>query len=99
MRSAHNWIEYEKLDAEFHDVVASASGNSLLHELHKIVNGVRLVVVWRRLDTSQVVPPKDYHSFDEHDAIVSALERRASGEARKAMQAHLQTTLNAMTSE
>ncbi|WP_153768994.1 FCD domain-containing protein [Labrenzia sp. CE80] len=99
MKSSRNWTEYEKLDAAFHDVVASASGNSLLHELFKIVNGVRLVVVWRRLDTSQTVPPSDYHSFDEHDAIVSALERRASGDARKAMQSHLQTTLNAMTSE
>ncbi len=46
-----------------------------------------------------MIPPADYHSFDEHDAIVSALERRASGEARKAMQSHLQVTLATMTSD
>ena len=48
MRKATSWRSYEELDSEFHDIIAQASGNSLLHELHKILNGVRIVVVWRR---------------------------------------------------
>ena len=97
MRSAASWRSYEDMDSEFHDIIADASGNSLLHELHKILNGVRLVVVWRRLSTPEVGPDPNYHSFDEHDAIVSALEGREGKLASKAMQSHLQSTLSTMT--
>ena len=98
MRAAPSWARYEKLDSAFHDLIAQASGNGLLYEVHKIINGVRLVVVWRRLDTSQVAPPPDYHSFDEHDEIAAALERRDSAAAHRAMHAHLNATLASMTS-
>lgn len=96
MRSAANWHVYEGLDSAFHDVIAEASGNSLLHALHKIMNGVRLVVVWRQLNTPEIRPPVDYHSFQEHDAIIEALELRAGNDAQRAMRAHLQSTLAAM---
>lgn len=96
MRGAVSWLAYEEMDAEFHDILAEASGNSLLHALHKIMNGVRFVVVWRRLNTPEVAPDPAYHSFDEHDAIVAALEARDGGRAYKAMQAHLQSTLSTM---
>lgn len=97
MRSATSWHTYEEMDSEFHDILAEASGNSLLHALHKILNGVRIVVVWRRLDTPETAPGSDYHSFDEHDAIIAALEKRSGSEAFKAMKAHLQSTLSTMT--
>jgi DNA-binding FadR family transcriptional regulator len=97
MRTSPSWHIYEELDSEFHDIIARASGNSLLHELHKILNGVRIVVVWRRLDTPEKAPDLDYHSFDEHDTIVEALEKRSGSEASKAMQKHLQSTLSTMT--
>lgn len=97
MRAAGSWQAYEDMDSEFHDIIAEASGNSLLHELHKIMNGVRLVVVWRRLNTPEAGPSPDYHSFDEHDAIVAALDGREGKAASKAMQAHLQSTLSTMT--
>ena len=97
MRSAASWLAYEELDSQFHDILAEGSGNSLLHELHKIMNGVRFVVVWRRLNTPEIAPGPDYHSFDEHDAIVAALEERDGNRAYKAMQTHLQSTLSTMT--
>ncbi len=97
MRSATSWQAYEELDSEFHELLATAAGNSLLHALHSIMNGVRFVVVWRRLDTPMSAPPDDYHSFDEHDAIVTALENRSGSEAYKAMHSHLQSTLSTMT--
>jgi DNA-binding FadR family transcriptional regulator len=94
MKSAGSWSRYEKLDSEFHDLIAQASGNSLLHEVHNVINQVRLVVVWRRLHTPQESPPKDYHSFAEHEKIVTALEQRDSSGAKKAMRRHLTSTLN-----
>lgn len=99
MRAAPSWLAYEEMDSEFHDILAEASGNSLLHALHKILNGVRFVVVWRRLSTPSVAPSPDYHSFDEHDAIVSALEDRDGARAYKAMKAHLQSTLSTMSED
>ena len=97
MRSATSWKAYEEMDSSFHDLLAAASGNALLHELHKILNGVRFVVVWRRLDTPEAGPPDDYHSFGEHDTIVDALEQRSGTDAYNAMQAHLRSTLSTMT--
>lgn len=97
MRQATSWTGYEELDASFHDLIAEAGGNSLLHAVHKIVNGVRMVVVWRRLSTPDAAPAPDYHSFTEHDAIIEALENREGLMAQKAMRGHLQATLASMT--
>ena len=97
MRKTTSWSNYETLDGVFHETIADASGNSLLQAVHKIINGVRLVVVWRRLNTSEPGPSDDYHSFAEHDAIIDALDRRMGSDAYRAMQAHLEGTLASMT--
>ncbi|MCF2905568.1 FCD domain-containing protein [Octadecabacter sp. CECT 8868] len=97
MREATNWKAYENLDRDFHELIAAASGNTLLEALHKMLNGVRLIVVWRRLDTSDLGPDTSYHSFDEHDAIVTALEARDAVAAGSAMRRHLETTRAMMT--
>lgn len=91
MRKAQNWQEYEDLDARFHELIAVASGNPLLVELHRIVNAVRLSVVWSVLEIPQGGPPDDYHSFAEHDEIISALEKRDRNAARDAMRNHLKS--------
>ena len=91
MRDAADWLEYEELDSQLHELIASASENPLLTELHRIVNAVRVSVVWSRLELPQDGPPTDYHSFAEHDAIISALERRDGRAARDAMRAHLKS--------
>ncbi|MBB5720802.1 DNA-binding FadR family transcriptional regulator [Loktanella ponticola] len=97
MRDASTWARYEELDGAFHEMIADAAGNTLLQAVHKIINRVRLVVVWRKIDTTAPGPTAGYHSFAEHDAIVDALERRKGGDAAAAMQAHLDSTLAAMT--
>lgn len=91
MRQASDWAEYEQLDARLHELIAVASGNPLLAELHRIVNAVRVSVVWSRLELPQNGPPADYHSFAEHDAIIEALERRDRWAAHAAMRAHLKS--------
>lgn len=91
MRRADNWAEYEQLDARLHELIAVASGNPLLAELHRIVNAVRVSVVWGRLEIPAGGPPADYHSFAEHDAIIEALESRDRVAAHGAMRAHLKS--------
>ena len=91
MRAATSWSSYEELDFAFHTEIAEAAGNTLLSELHWLVNKVRVSVVWERLDVPEGGPPSDYHSFAEHEAIVKALERRDSAGAKAAMRAHLKS--------
>lgn len=91
MRRAASWEEYEDLDARLHELIAIASGNPLLVELHQIVNAVRLSVVWSVLQVPQGGPPDDYNSFAEHDEIISALEKRDRRAARTAMRTHLKS--------
>lgn len=91
MRAASNWAEYESLDTRLHELIAIASRNPLLVELHRIVNAVRVSVVWSNLQIPEHGPPKDYHSFAEHDAIIDALESRDRRAAHAAMRAHLKS--------
>lgn len=91
MRDADNWAQYEELDARLHELIATATGNPLLVELHRIVNSVRLSVVWSKLELPEVGPPADYHSFAEHDEIITALEKRDRWAAHAAMRTHLKS--------
>ena len=91
MRKAADWAEYEQLDARLHELIAVASGNPLLAELHRIVNAVRVKVVWSKLELPRGGPPTDYHSFAEHDEIIEALERRDRLAAHAAMRNHLKS--------
>lgn len=98
MQNATSWSAYEALDHDFHNAVAAASGNAILQALFEILNGVRQVVVWRKLAPTDRGPDPDYHSFTEHDAILSAMENRDSVAASAAMTTHLNSTLLALTS-
>lgn len=96
MRAATSWSAYETLDHDFHRAIAAASGNTLLQALFDILNGVRQVVVWRKLAPSDKGPEPDYHSFNEHHAILSALFARDGPAAATAMAAHLNATLSTL---
>lgn len=98
MQNTTSWSAYEALDHDFHNAVAAASGNGILQALFEILNGVRQVVVWRKLAPTDRGPDPDYHSFTEHDAILSAMENRDSVAAAAAMTTHLNSTLLALTS-
>ncbi len=92
MRRATSWPAYQQLDVQFHTALAQAAGNSLLTELHGLVNEVRRSVVWGGLAKRTLGPPKDYHSFGEHEAIVLAIENRDRAGAMDAMRRHLNAT-------
>ncbi|WP_315838418.1 FadR/GntR family transcriptional regulator [Bradyrhizobium prioriisuperbiae] len=92
MRHAKTWEAYEQYDGRLHCLIAEAAGNKLLAAVHGIVNDVRRAVVWKWLDTRPSGPPPDYSSFDEHDAIIGAIEKRDRAGAMDAMRRHLRTT-------
>ena len=99
MRRVSAWPEYQQLDVRFHTVLAEAAGNSLLAEIHGFVNNVRRSVVWGGLAKRTLGPPKDYHSFAEHEAILAAVESRDRAAAVDAMRRHLQSTSNDLMGE
>lgn len=99
MRGAATWADYERLDKDFHALIAQASGNALLTDLHRIVNAVRASVVWGKLQIPPEGPPADYHSFGEHEEIVDAIRRHDRALAHAAMRRHLKAILAAMIFE
>jgi DNA-binding FadR family transcriptional regulator len=99
MRASRTWSEYEDLDWRFHNLLAEASGNNLLVEIQRLVNGVRRAVVWGHLAKRPVGPSPDYHSFAEHDALTEAIANRDRRGAAEAMRLHLNSTASTMLDE
>ena len=89
MRQAETWDIYANLDWRFHNLIAEGTGNVLLMEIQRLLNDVRRYVVWSNLEKQVAGPPADYHSFEEHENIVDAIEQRDSAGAMQAMLNHL----------
>lgn len=89
MRQAKTWDVYAELDWRFHNLLAEATGNVVLVEIQRLVNGVRRYVVWGNLIKRPVGPARDYHSFMEHEQIVEAIANRDGEAAHRAMLDHL----------
>ena len=90
-RAAETWRQYEALDTAFHRAIARAGDNSLMLAIFDTLNTVRRSVVWGRLRVIPDRPPKDHHSFAEHEAIVTAIKTRDISAAGAAMFTHVQT--------
>jgi DNA-binding FadR family transcriptional regulator len=89
-RAAQTWRQYEAWDNRLHRVIAESTQNSLLLALLDTLNAVRRAVVWGRLRVDKVKPAPTHHSFDDHEAIVAAIEDRDLNRAATAMRAHLE---------
>lgn len=89
MRGADTWEEYAELDWQFHNLIAEATGNVLLIEFQRLLNGVRRYVLWGNLMKEKHGPNRDYHSFEEHERIVEAISARNPKAAIMAMRNHL----------
>jgi DNA-binding FadR family transcriptional regulator len=89
-RAAQTWRQYEAWDNRLHRVIAESTQNSLLLALLDTLNAVRRAVVWGRLRVDKVKPAANHHSFDDHEAIVAAIEDRDMDRAAAAMRAHLE---------
>lgn len=95
-RSATSWRQYEAADNELHRLVAEATENRLLLALFDALNAVRRTVVWGMLRSGNQKPPPNHHSFEEHDLLIDAIERRDLDTAGKAMFNHLQVVQQKM---
>jgi DNA-binding FadR family transcriptional regulator len=80
-------------DVAFHDAVANASGSpllaDLLHELHETMNESRHATLRP--------PGRPAESANEHDAIITAIERADPRAARAAVAAHLESVRTSLT--
>jgi GntR family transcriptional regulator, transcriptional repressor for pyruvate dehydrogenase complex len=88
-KRAKSWRHYENWDNSLHTAIARATGNSLVLALFGAMNTVRRAVVWGQLRPNIVKPPRNHHSFAEHEGIVQAIEDRDLEEAAGAMSRHL----------
>ena len=89
-RAAQTWRQYEAWDNRLHRVIAESTQNALLLALLDTLNAVRRAVVWGRLRVEKVKPAPNHHSFEDHEAIVAAIEDRDVDRAAAAMRAHLE---------
>ena len=90
-RRARTWREYETLDNMLHRAIAEAAQNTPLVAMFDQLNALRRTVVWGRLRQRAEQPPRDHHSFAEHDSIVEAIEQRDADRAQAEMRRHLQS--------
>jgi GntR family transcriptional regulator, uxu operon transcriptional repressor len=87
-RAAPDWRSYEAWDNKFHLAVARATHNKLLFHLFETLNVVRRSIVWNQ-PRATAGPGADHFSFDQHDAIVAAIEAQDPATAATAMRDHL----------
>ena len=89
-RAAADWRGYEAWDNKFHHAVAKATHNKLLLFLFDTLNVVRRSIVWTQVRTTQG-PTPTHASFDEHDAILDAIEAHDPAGAAARMRDHLRS--------
>lgn len=87
-RQATDWRSYEAADNNMHQGIAQATHNKLLVYLFDTLNVVRRSTVWGQLRTGKL-PPSNHGSFDEHDAILAAIEAHDGNLAALRMRNHL----------
>jgi DNA-binding FadR family transcriptional regulator len=95
-REANTWREYEALDNQFHRLIAEATQNTPLVAMFEQLNALRRTIVWGRLRERSDHPPKDHHSFDEHDSILDAIENRDASLSESGMRQHLQSVTSSL---
>ncbi len=98
-RAASTWDTYESEDDLFHRTLAEASDNMLLLSLFDQLNEVRRAVAWGNVERKTGRPSPDHPSFDQHDAIAAAVERRDPHAAYEAMRAHLRSVSSRLFGE
>ncbi|NRA18347.1 MAG: FadR family transcriptional regulator [Oceanospirillaceae bacterium] len=94
-----SWREYETLDNQFHRLFAEASQNTALLAMFDQLNALRRTVVWGRLRQRPDHPPKDHHSFGEHQALIEAVKNRDGDQAQTLMHQHLQSVTSKLFPE
>jgi DNA-binding FadR family transcriptional regulator len=95
-RQATSWRQYETLDNQFHSLITEATQNTPLIAMYDQLNALRRTIVWGRLRRRHEQPPEDHHSFDEHEAILDAIEQRDTDAALTNMKIHLKSVSSSL---
>jgi DNA-binding FadR family transcriptional regulator len=89
--AARSWREFERWDAEFHEALASATKNHALIDILRSINQLRGDPVWGELKKKSLTKVRRAVYERQHRAILTALTRRESETACKAIRHHLLT--------
>jgi len=89
MRTTTDWSVWAICDAQFHRLIAVASGNTLMLAMFDMMQAGRNKQVWGRLGTSKIRDARRGQILAEHSAIVTALRDRDPEAAAAAASAHL----------
>ena len=82
---------YDKWDGTLHQAVAEATQNALLIALYEVINSLRSLYVWERLQTAALTRKRWHLYGKQHRAFVEAIAGRDPAAAERHMRQHLET--------
>ncbi|SNT74038.1 FadR/GntR family transcriptional regulator [Paracoccus seriniphilus] len=85
----HNVPAFDAADAEFHALIAAASGNSVIEAYAVHLWWMRNSALWSRWYDQTRNPENRRRTIDDHQRIFRALQNRRPEAARTAMQLHI----------
>ncbi|MDP4104750.1 MAG: GntR family transcriptional regulator [Bacillota bacterium] len=94
-----NIKEFEKLDAEFHHLLATSAKSSLLESFVKIINKVRMEKLWGTLKVRSLNVERMENYYLQHIAIYEAIKERDIHKATEMTTLHLKTVRANMLEE
>ncbi|KKB33622.1 FadR/GntR family transcriptional regulator [Bacillus thermotolerans] len=83
--------EFERLDAEFHRLIAQSSKTALLLSFLDLVNKVRDEKLWESLKARSISDERMLLYYEHHLSIYQAIRERDSDQAREKTLSHLRT--------
>lgn len=89
MAKTIDWNVWAACDAQFHRLVAAATGNALLLAMFDTMQAGRSKQIWGRLGASPIRESRHDQVLTEHGAVLQALRERDAEGAADAMRRHL----------
>lgn len=96
MIATREHAEFEKLDAEFHEHIFTATRNELMREFHSILLHLRNQPTWLQLKRRSFNEDRRKLYCRQHEKILEALVARTPQTASDAMVEHLQSVKKQM---
>jgi DNA-binding FadR family transcriptional regulator len=94
-----NIKEFEKLDAEFHHLLATSAKSSLLDSFVEVINKVRMEKLWGTLKVRSLNVERMENYYLQHVAIYEAIKDRDIHKATEMTTLHLKTVRANMLEE
>jgi DNA-binding FadR family transcriptional regulator len=94
-----NIKEFEKLDAQFHHLLAKSAKSSLLESFVDIINKVRMEKLWGTLKVRSLNEDRMQKYYNQHVSIYEAIKERNINKAGELTVQHLKTVRTNMLEE